>query len=314
MSVRDRVDPESRIPLEGLLSVMPGGFNAIADIVQRREVLSQMLSATPVPPNPNIEITNHVAQGPAGDLAVRVYTPKNAGSKAPGLVYIHGGGMIMGGLDGEDGTCQMMADRLGAVIASVDYRKAPENPYPAAPEDCYAAASWVFDNAESLGIDPDNIGIYGQSAGGGLTLAVVLMAKDRGGPKFSYMVPIYPMIDDRNETASSKLVTDVGIWDRAGSIEAWGWYLGGKAADQYAAPARAKDLTGLPPAYIDVGELDMFRDEDIDFAKRLAEAGVQVEFHLWPGAYHASEVFAPEAPLSARIWDTRIAAISRLMA
>jgi acetyl esterase/lipase len=222
--------------------------------------------------------------------------------------------MIMGGLDGEDGTCQMMADRLGAVIASVDYRKAPEHPYPAAPEDCYAAASWVFENAATLGMNPDNIGLYGQSAGGGLTIAVAMMAKDRGGPKFSFMAPIYPMIDDRNETASSKLVTDVGIWDRAGSIEAWGWYLGGNQADQYAAPARAKDLSGLPPAFIDVGELDMFRDEDIDFAKRLAEAGVQVEFHLWPGAYHASEVFAPEAKLSARIWDTRIAGISRLMA
>lgn len=313
MSVRDRIDAQSRIPLEGLLQVMPGGFNAIPDIVQRREVLSQMLAATPVPPNPNVEISSHVAPGPDGDLDVRIYSPKNASKPAPGVVYIHGGGMIMGGLDGEDGTCQMMADRLGAVIASVDYRKAPENPYPAAPEDCFAAASWVFENAAELGIDKENIGIYGQSAGGGLALAVALMARDRGGPNFAYMVPIYPMIDDRNESESSKLITDVGIWDRAGSIEAWGWYLGGREADQYAAPARAKNLSGLPPAYIDVGELDMFRDEDIDFAKRLSEAGVRVEFHLWPGAYHASEVFAPEAELSQHIWATRVAAIKRLI-
>lgn len=314
MSTRERIDPESRIPLEGLLQVMPGGFNAIPDIVQRRAVLTQMLSATPVPPNPNVEISNHVATGPAGDIAVRVYSPKSATKPAPGLVYIHGGGMIMGGLDGEDGTCQMLADHLGAVVASVDYRKAPENPYPAAPEDCYTAASWVFENASKLGMDASNIGIYGQSAGGGLTLAVVLMSKDRSGPRFSFMAPIYPMIDDRNVTASSKLVTDVGIWDRAGSIEAWGWYLGGAEADHYAAPARATDLSGLPPAYIDVGELDMFRDEDIDFAKRLAEANVQVEFHLWPGAYHASEVFAPTASLSSTIWATRISAMKRLMA
>jgi acetyl esterase/lipase len=292
---------------------MPGGFNAIADIVQRRTVLDQMLSATPVPPNPNVEISNHVVEGPAGELAVRVYSPKNASKPAPGLVYIHGGGMIMGGLNGEDGTCQMMADLTGAVIASVDYRKAPENPYPAAPEDCYAGANWVFNNAAELGMDPNNIGIYGHSAGGGLTIAVALMARDRGGPKFAFMAPIYPMIDDRNTSESSKLVTDVGIWDRAGSIEAWGWYLGGKEADQYAAPARAKDLSGLPPAFIDVGELDMFRDEDIDFAKRLAEAGVRVEFHLWPGAYHASEIFAPEAQLSRTIWATRIAGLKKLM-
>ena len=313
VSTRERVDSESRIPLEGLLQVMPGGFNAIPDIVQRRAVLSQMLSATPVPENPNIEISNHIAKGPAGDIAVRVYSPKNVSKPAPGLIYIHGGGMIMGGLDGEDGTCQMMADRLGAVIASVDYRKAPEDPYPAAPEDCYAASSWVFENAAELGMHPENIGIYGHSAGGGLAIAVALMAKDRSGPKFSFMAPIYPMIDDRNVTESSKLVTDVGIWDRAGSLEAWGWYLGGKEADHYAAPARAKDLTGLPPAYIDVGELDMFRDEDIEFAKRLAEANVQVEFHLWPGAYHASEIFAPEATLSATIWNTRLAGVKRLM-
>ena len=314
MSIRDRIDTESRIPLDGLLQVMPGGFNAIADIVHRRDVLTQMLGATPVPPNANVSISNHVAPGPAGDLAVRVYTPTNVPSPAPGLVYIHGGGMIMGGLDGEDGTCQMMADRLGAVIASVDYRKAPENPYPAAPEDCYAAASWVVENAEVLGINPSNIGIYGQSAGGGLTIAVALMARDRGGPRFAYMAPIYPMIDDRNTSHSSLIVTDIGIWDREGSLEAWAWYLGGAEADHYAAPARAQDLSGLPPAFIDVGELDMFRDEDIDFVKRLGEAHVPVEFHLWPGAYHASEVFAPEAALSQRIWDTRIAGISRLIA
>lgn len=310
---RNRIDAESRIPLDGLLSVMPGGFNAIPDIVQRRAVLTQMLSATPVPANPNIEISNHVAPGPAGEIAVRVYSPKNVSKPAPGLVYIHGGGMIMGGLDGEDGTCQMLADRLGAVIASVDYRKAPENPYPAAPEDCYAAASWVFDNAAELGIDAGNIGIYGQSAGGGLTIAVAMMARDRGGMKFAYMAPIYPMIDDRNVSESSNMVTDVGIWDRAGSLEAWGWYLGGKEADQYAAPARATDLSELPPAFVDVGELDMFRDEDIDFVKRLSQAGVPVEFHLWPGAYHASEVFAPEAKLSESIWDARIAGLKRLM-
>ena len=313
MSARERVDPESRIPLEGLLSVMPGGFNAIPDIVQRRAVLNQMLGATPVPEDPNIEITDHTASGPAGEIAVRVYSPKNVAKPAPGLVYIHGGGMIMGGLDGEDGTCQMMANRLGAVIASVDYRKAPEDPYPAAPEDCYAAASWVFAHAAELGIDAGNIGIYGHSAGGGLTIAVAMMARDRSGPKFSFMAPIYPMIDDRNTSESSKLVTDVGIWDRAGSLEAWGWYLGGKDADEYAAPARAKDLSGLPPTFIDVGELDMFRDEDIEFAKRLAEANVQVEFHLWPGAYHASEIFAPEAALSKTIWDTRLAGVKRLM-
>ena len=128
------------------------------------------------------------------------------------------------------------------------------------------------------------------------------------------MMPIYPMIDDRNETASTHGVTEVGIWDRAGNIEAWEWYLGGKPADGYAAPSRAKDLSGLPQAYIDVGEMDAFRDEDADFALRLLQAGVPCEFHVYPGAYHASEVFAPEAELSKRIWAGRLAALKRFMA
>ncbi|MEJ6507335.1 MAG: alpha/beta hydrolase [Microbacteriaceae bacterium] len=312
-SVRDRIDPESRIPLDGLLQVIPGGFNSISDIVARREFRDQLLSATPVPKNPNVVISHHLAPGPDGELGVRVYSPRNVSSPAPGLIYIHGGGMIMGGLEGEDGTCQMLADSLGAVIASVDYRKAPENPYPAGPEDCFAAASWVFNNAEELGIDSDNVGIYGPSAGGGLAIAVALMARDRGGPSFSYMVPIHPMIDDRNVSESSHMVVDVGIWDRDGSLEAWSWYLGGSEADHYAAPARAENLSGLPPTFMDVGELDMFRDENIEFAKRLSEADVPVEFHLWPGSYHASEIFAAEASLSQRIWATRLAGIARLI-
>ncbi len=127
------------------------------------------------------------------------------------------------------------------------------------------------------------------------------------------MAPIYPMIDDRNTTASSHEVTGVGIWDRAGNLEAWSWYLGGEAADEIAAPARAEDLSGLPPAFIDVGEVDLFRDEDIVFANRLMQAGVATELHVHPGAYHASETFAPEAPLSQRIWTLRIDALRRAL-
>jgi acetyl esterase/lipase len=131
---------------------------------------------------------------------------------------------------------------------------------------------------------------------------------------FKYMLPIYPMIDDRNETSSTHEVTEIGIWDRAGNIEAWNWYLGGKPADSYAAPARATDLTGLPPAFIDVGELDAFRDEDTEFALRLLKSGVACEFRIYPGAYHASEIFAPEAELSKRIVAGRVDAIKRLIA
>jgi acetyl esterase/lipase len=309
---RNRLDPASREPLEGLLAAIPGGFNAIPDIVQRREVVSQLR----VEPELDSRVTfeDRVIPGPSGDQKVRIYAPTLTKSPSPGLVYIHGGGMIMGSIEGQAGTAQMLSAETGAVVVSIDYRKAPENPYPAAVDDCYSGSQWVFDNAESLGIDQANIGIYGGSAGGGLALAVCLMARDRGTFRFKYMMPICPMIDDRNETESTHEVTEVGIWDRAGNREAWDWYLGGKKADGYAAPARAKDVSGLPPAFIDVGEMDAFRDEDLLFAQRLLHSGVPCEFRIYPGAYHGSEIFAPEAELSQRIWAGRLEALRRFIA
>lgn len=322
MSERDRLDPQSRVPLEALLAIMPGGFNAIADITARREAASGLLTAVAagIPVNPNVTFQDHFAPGRNGapDVRVRVYTPVAASDSAtglrPGLIYIHGGGMILGSIEGEEQNAIMLAEQLNIIVASVDYRKAPENPYPAGPDDCYSGMEWVFENAADLGIDASNIGIYGGSAGGGLALAVALMARDRSGPALKYMMPIYPMIDDRNVTFSSLNVTEVGIWDRAGNLEAWECYLGGEVADHYAAPSRATDLAGLPPAFIDVGQMDMFRDEDFDFAMRLNQAGVPTEFHVHPGAFHASEIFAPDADLSKRIWSGRLDALRRFIA
>lgn len=151
------------------------------------------------------------------------------------------------------------------------------------------------------------------SAGGGLTIGTALLARDRGGPALRFMMPIYPMIDDRNDTSSSREITDIGIWDRAANVESWAWYLGGKEADQYAAPARAEDVAGLPPAYIDVGTVDLFRDEDITFAQRLMAAGVPVDLHVNAGAYHTSETFSPKASMSKRIWAMRLDALRRAL-
>lgn len=313
MTDRSRLDPESVVPLDGLLEAIPGGFNAIADINERRATVAGLMAAAEVPDNPNVSLTEHLAQGPAGDIKVWIYSPKNVKSPTSGIVYIHGGGMIMGSVEADHATAQMMCDALGATIASVDYRKAPENPSPAATEDVYAATQWFFDNADSLGVDKNMIGVYGQSAGGGLAISLALKARDAGGPELKFMAPIYPMIDHRNETHSSKLVDDVGIWDRAGSMEAWDWYLGGNQADQHSSPALAKDVSNLPPTYMDVGEMDMFRDEDLQFAQRLLEADVRVEFHIWPGAYHASEIFAADAELSQTIWSNRLAGITRVI-
>ena len=312
MSLWNRIDKESKGPLEALWEALPGGLNGIPDIVTRRAAMSASRAAAPKADFPNLDVTEQTYAGPAGDLTPRLYQAKSAPSKGQGLIYIHGGGMIMGDLDSQDENMREAATSLDMPIASIDYRKAPEHPYPAAPEDCYAGVCWVFEHAAELGMDKDNIGLMGASAGGGLALAVALMLRDRGGPKLKYLLPIYPMIDDRHKTSSSHEVVDLGIWDRAGSLEAWGWYLGDTEPDSYAAPARAEDLSGLPPAYIDVGDLDLFRDEDIVLAQRLSAAGVPVEFHLWTGAYHASELFAPQAALSQRIWATRYTAIRRL--
>lgn len=315
MSRRDLIDPESRVPLDALLEVLPGGFNAIPDIVTRRAAVAQMLAMLPVVEVPNVAKEDRDIPGPDGepDIAVRIYRPANASGTLPGIYYIHGGGMVLGDIAGEDATAAMLCAEVGAVVVSVEYRLAPEHPHPAPVEDCYAGLTWTADNAAALGIDPDRLAIYGGSAGGGLALGTALLARDRQGPALRFIMPIYPMIDDTNTTASSHQITDVGIWDRAGNVEAWEWYLGGKPADQYAAPARAADLAGLPPAYIDVGTVDLFRDEDIAFAQRLMQAGIACELHVNPGSYHASETFAPDAALTRRIWATRIAALRRAL-
>jgi acetyl esterase/lipase len=311
MSRRDLIDPDVRGPLDQLLQLMPGGFNAIADIVERRAAALQLLAALEVPPNPNVVSEDRVVPGPQGapDIAVRVYRPVAAAGTLPGIYYIHGGGMVMGRMDSEDPGASMICERVDAVVVSVEYRLAPEHPYPAPVEDCYAGLAWMARHATKLGFDPDRLAVFGASAGGGLTIATSMLARDRGFPALRFQMPIYPMIDDRNETPSSHEITDIGIWDRSANIEAWQWYLGSGRPDQYAAPARAEDLAGLPATFIDVGTVDLFRDEDIAFATRLMQAGVPTELHVNPGAYHAAEVLAREAPLSKRIWARRIEAL-----
>jgi acetyl esterase/lipase len=221
--------------------------------------------------------------------------------------------MILGSVEAETPTAEAICDEVGAVVVSVEYRLAPEHPHPAQSEDCYAGLAWMARNAAALGADPDRLAVYGGSAGGGLAIAVALLARDRGFPALRFMMPIYPMIDDTNETHSSQEITDIGVWDRAGNIEAWKWYLGDGQPDHYAAPARAADLSGLPPTFIDVGTIDLFRDEDITFAMRLMQAGVPTELHVYPGAYHVAEGIARDAVLSQRIWDRRFDALRRAL-
>lgn len=318
MTARDRLDPETRDGLDLFLAAVPGGFGAIADIVQRRAVAAEFLELTTagLPPNDQVISEDRIIPGPADNpqLRVRTYIPAEAtGVRLPGILAIHGGGMIMGSVEAEHLRAEVLCEAVGAVVVSTDYRKAPEHPYPAGPDDCYAALNWMVDHADELDIDPTRIAVYGGSAGGNLAISTTLRARDLAGPTIAYLMAPYPMLDDRNATPSSHEITDLGVWDRSTNVQAWNWYLKDQSPDAYAAPAHAEELSGLPPTFIDVGTLDAFRDEDIAFVGRLAEAGVPIEFHLYPGAFHASEVFAPNAELSQRIIATRIAALRRAL-
>jgi acetyl esterase/lipase len=207
---------------------------------------------------------------------------------------------------------------IGAVAVSVEYRLAPEHPHPAPVDDCYAGLVWTSKHADELGIDPSRLIIAGASAGGGLAAGTALMARDRGGPALSHQILMCPMLDDRGVTPSSQELDGEGVWDRTSNLTGWTALLGdargGPDVSPYAAPARAQDLTGLPPAFIDVGSVETFRDEDIDYAARLSRAGVSVEFHVWPGGFHGFDMIAPQSALGQIARATRLAYLRRALA
>jgi acetyl esterase/lipase len=320
MSLNDRMDPELRPGLEGFLEATgPRGLAGIADPAERRRVFLELMSADDAPPEDRVETEDHEIPGPPGAPAVRVRTFRPAGSTGllPALLYIHGGGMVIGSIETEDALTRSYCLEVGCAAVSVEYRLAPENPHPAPVEDCYAALVWMAENAERLGIDPDRIAVYGGSAGGGLAAGTALLARDRGGPRLAFQMLLYPMLDDRCETPSGREIETIGVFDgwanREGFQALLGERWGSEAVDAYAAPTRAADLAGLPPTWIDVGELDALRDEAIDYAWRLMQAGVPTDLHVTPGCFHASEVFVPDAASSQRIVAARIDALRRAL-
>ncbi len=248
------------------------------------------------------------------DVPIRIYCPKGeAEGLRAGVYEIHAGGFVMGSIDMMDPWCQGVAAEIGAVVVSVEYRLAPEHPFPAGVEDCYAGLVWMAENAAELGVDPARIAIAGQSAGGGLAAGTALMARDRGGPALCFQLLEIPELDDRLDTPSMKAFTDTPLWNRPNAIWSWKHYLGPDHEGEpspYAAPARAKDLAGLPPAYISTMEFDPLRDEGILYAMRLMEAGVSVELHSFPGTFHGSAMI-PWAEVSKRGAHEVIAVLNR---
>jgi acetyl esterase/lipase len=251
-----------------------------------------------------VERTDHVVPGPPGapDIRLRVHRPRGAAGILPGVYSIHGGGYVMGTHLGDDARFDRWCRDLSCVGVSVDYRLAPETPYPGPLEDCYAGLRWVHEHAAELGVDPGRTGISGASAGGGLAAGLALLARDRGELPVAFQVLIYPMIDDRQVTPSSH--AEVPVWNPANNRFGWQSYLGGLYGTDdipaYAAASRAGDLAGLPPAFVMVGTLDGFLDEDIDYARRLNAAGVPADLHVFAGAPHGFDSLMPGTAVARR--------------
>jgi len=236
-----------------------------------------------------VTVSNRNVPGPPGapDVRVRVYRPDGDGAR-PAFVYFHAGAFILGQFELFDPLCGAYAVDADVVVVSVDYRLAPEDPFPAGLEDCYAALEWTAANADELAADPAAIAVGGASAGGGLAAAVALMARDRGGPEVAFQLLGYPVLDDRLETVSARGFTDTPLWTSHDAAVMWDHYLGPERrhVSPYAAPARAVDLSGLPPAYVLTCEFDPLRDEGIAYALRMLQAGVPVELHNVAGTFH----------------------------
>jgi len=258
--------------------------------------------------------------GGAGEPDVTLVSARPAGlaGPLPLLYYMHGGGMVMGNAWSVlPRLLRDLALPLGLAVISVEYRLAPRARYPAQLEDCYSGLLRAAGDAHALGIDAQRIVVGGKSAGGGLAAALALLTRDRGGPAPAGQFLLSPMLDDRNTTFSSHQMDGTGTGDRISGTTMWQALLGDLhgAADvpPYAAPARATDLSGLPPAYVDVGSVEMFRDEDIAYADALWRAGGQAELHVWPGAFHGFDTFAPGAVLSHDARDTRLRWLRRVL-
>jgi acetyl esterase len=305
--------------VEELASIYP--HLDVSDAAGARDAVkefSDAMAASGVerPTDDRIEEIERTIPGPDGapDVTIRIYMPRDRKGPGPGFVNFHGGGFILGDLEMEHPRCLIMAAEGGAVSVGVDYRLAPENPFPDGVEDCYSALQWVVDNASDLKIDPAKVVIGGGSAGGNLTAAVALMARDRGGPDVAFQMLFYPVIDDRCETPSMKNGEGLYIWDYQNSLDMWNQYIGQDRnnVSPYAAPARAQDLSGLPPAYVMTCEHDPLRDEGIIYAMRLMADGVQVELHNYPGTVHGFDFFTP-SEISTRAVNEAVEAFKRAM-
>ena len=292
-TTRHLVDPE----LVAILDRIPAPVLTAENLGQIRAMTSW------APPNapqfPDVSVSNRLIPGPEGapDVRVRIYLPIQVHGSFPVLLWLHGGGYIMGSAEAEDPSIKGLVAALGCAAVSVNYRLAPETPYPGSIEDCYAALKWLSTHTDELGVDPHRIAVGGSSAGGGLAAALALLTRDRGEVSVMFQLLLAPMLDDRTSTVvEPHPYTGEFIWTQQANRFGWtsllGQEAGGPDVSPYAAAARAENLEGLPATFINVGSLDLFLEEDMEYARRLMRAGVSTELHVYPGAYHGFRMVA----------------------
>jgi acetyl esterase/lipase len=314
MTTKPLVDPE----LAALLDQLPN-IELTEEIVKQVRAMNQTQKLPNSPAFPDIEVTECFVPGPQGAPNVRVllYQPSAVERPKPALLWMHGGGYVMGSPEQETLMVKQMVSAIGCVGVSVNYRLAPETHHPGPIEDCYAALKWLHTHANELEVDPTRIAIAGSSAGGGLAAALALLARDRGEIPLAFQLLIAPMLDDRTCTlAEPHPYTGEFVWTRQANRFGWTSLLGlepGVAGiSPYAAAARAEQLEGLPPACINVGALDLFLEEDMEYARRLTRAGVPTELHIYPGAYHGFRMVA-DAQVTQIAARDQLAALKRAL-
>ena len=313
-----QMDPEllTRLRRSGPIG-QPGP--PVGDIASRRKNLTAEMAAIAASRKPmsGIDRTDvMIAAADGAELRLSWYT--NATGDPPGsaVLYLHGGAFIVPLLPIYDDMMREYTKRTGVPMLLVDYRVAPEYPHPSPVDDCYTALCWLANNASQLGVDPKRIAVMGESAGGGLAAGVALMARDRGGPVLAQQLLIYAMLDDRTIGPDPQLPPEHLVFGYDDNQTGWGALLGaawrGDHVSPYAAPARATDLSGLPETYVDVGDIDILRDENIEYARRLMAAGIPAELHVIPGLPHGFEMAAPDAATTQRVMAHRLRRLKRL--
>jgi acetyl esterase/lipase len=312
------LDPQVAAAMEPLTALAVGlSPPSVGDVATRRMTMEAgqvFMESKRVMPT-DVKMADFETRTSDGATVALRWYAKDGSAPGSAGVYLHGGGMILSNIGLYDGTVARYVSTSGVPMLSVEYRYAPENPGLTPVEDSYVALRWLADHSAELGVEPGRIAVMGDSAGGGIAAGLALLARDRGGPSIAQQILVYPMLDDRTTIPDPELLPFAG-WTYEDNLTGWsallGEALGGPNVSAYAAPARMADGANLPPVYIEVGELDIFRNECIEFARRTTLAGVSTEVHVHPGVPHGWDVVAPQADVTKRAMDDRIRRLQSL--